>query len=416
MPLQDDMKLISVDDHIIEHPRVWSDRLPPALREAGPRVVEVTEDNAVALGAATATAGAFAAVIKPGQQVWVFEGKAHPQLGLNAVAGRKKDEWGFEPTRYEDMLLGCYDPAARLKDMDADGVHAQLCFPTLPGFAGSRFLRAKDKQLGQACVEAYNDFILDEWCAADPDRYIPMTIVPLWDPELAAAELERCAAAGSRALAFPENTEGIGLPSFHTEFWDPLLAVAEAHEIPLCMHFGTSERVMPISSDAPAPAQFVLMGCNSMSALSDLVFSPTFTKFPSLKVALSEGGVGWLPYITERMDYVWEAHRRWYTAIDSERPPSETVRRNIWGCFIADRFGIESRHAIGIDRIMWEGDYPHSDSAWPESRKRAAEALAEVPDEEVRRIVETNARELFHFDGAGHAPCETASDIDTFVA
>jgi predicted TIM-barrel fold metal-dependent hydrolase len=136
------------------------------------------------------------------------------------------------------------------------------------------------------------------------------------------------------------------------------------------------------------------MGLNSMSATSDLLLSPTFHKFPGLKVALAEGGTGWIPYMLERIDQVWERHR-WYSGVNVETRPSDLFRRNIWGCFITDQAGIDLRHVIGVDRLTYESDYPHSDSLWPHSRKHLAEALADVPDDEAHRIVELNACELF---------------------
>src|SRR4051794_14360129 len=204
MPLRDHMKLLSTDDHVVEHPRVWSDRLPARYRDAGPTIVE-----------------------EGGAQVWDYEGRRYPQIGLNAVAGKRREDYGLEPTRYDDMLPGCYDPRARVVDMDKDGVQAQLCFPSFPRFAGTVFLQAEDKELAALCVRAYNDFILEEWCAAAPDRLIPLVILPLWDVALAAAELERCAALGAKAVSFVENPAPLGLPSFHTDAWDPVLAAVE---------------------------------------------------------------------------------------------------------------------------------------------------------------------------------------------
>jgi predicted TIM-barrel fold metal-dependent hydrolase len=374
MPLRDHMKLISTDDHVVEHPKVWSDRLPARLREVGPRIVE-----------------------EGGAQVWDFEGRRYPQIGLNAVAGRSREEYGLEPTRFDEMLPGCYDPRARVLDMDRDGVQAQLCFPSFPKFSGTVFLQANDKELSLVCVRAYNDFILEEWCGAAPARLIPLVILPLWDVRLAAAEVERCAALGAKAVSFVENPAPLGLPSFHTATWDPVFAAAQDADLPLCMHFGSSGQSPKTSDDAPFPVTIALFGCNSMYTTADLLFSPVFHKFPRLKVALSEGGIGWVPYMLERIDYTWERHR-YYSNVDQTTRPSDLFRRHIWGCFIDDVTGVKNRHNIGVDRITWECDYPHSDSNWPNSRKRVTEMLADVPDEEVHRIVELNARELLCFD------------------
>jgi predicted TIM-barrel fold metal-dependent hydrolase len=385
------MRLISTDDHVIEHPRVWLDRLPAGDRDAGPRIV----DAARGPGGVPPTGAARAAT--DSAQIWVYEGRRYPQMALNAVAGRRREEFGLEPTRYDEILPGCYDPVARLADMDADGIGAQLCFPSFPKFAGTVFLQAEDKALALRCVQAWNDFMIDEWCATAPDRFIPVAILPLWDPQLAVREAERVAAKGARTISFPENPVPLGLPSFHTNHWDPVFAVAQEAEMPLSMHFGSSGKAPFTAEDAPFAVGISLFGCNSMYTTADLLFSPVFHNFPSLKVALSEGGIGWIPYMLERIDYTWERHK-YYTGVNQDVRPSELFRRHIWGCFIDDEFGIANRHWIGVDRITWECDYPHSDSNWPHARKRAAGTLADVPDDEVHQMVELNARKLFRFD------------------
>jgi predicted TIM-barrel fold metal-dependent hydrolase len=376
------MKLISTDDHVVEHPKVWSDRLPSGLVESGPRIVEVVPDGA-----------------PPGSRpahIWEYEGRLYPQIALNAVAGRDRKDFGLEPTRFDEIRPGSYDPVARVADMDVDGVQAQLCFPSFPKFAGTVFLGGTDKDLARQCVEAYNDFMIDEWCASAPDRLIPLVIVPMWDAELSAREIERCAAKGARAISFPENPSPLGLPSFHTDHWDPVFAAAQDTGLPLCMHFGTSGKPPVTSEDAPFAVSISLFGCNSMYTTADLLLSPVFHKFNRLKVALSEGGIGWIPYILERIDYTWERHR-YYTGVNVEVRPSDLFRRHIWSCFIDDEAGITNRHTIGVDHITWESDYPHSDSNWPKSRDRAAQLLADVPDYEVHQMVELNARELLGF-------------------
>ena len=298
--------------------------------------------------------------------------------------------------RYSDMLPGCYDPEARVVDMDLDGVQAAVCFPSFPRFSGTVFLKGEDKELSALCVRAFNDYMLDEWCAAAPDRFVPIVMLPLWDVQACVAEVDRIAAKGARTVTFPENPVPLGLPSFHTDHWDPLFSALEEADIPLSVHFGSSGQAPSTAPEAPFAVTITLFACNSMYAAADLLFSPVFHRHPRLKVALAEGGIGWVPYLLERADYVWERHRH-YQNVNQDTKPSDIFRRNIWGCFIEDVHGLNNRHAIGIDRITWECDYPHSDSHWPNSRKRAVEVFADVPDDEVHQIVEWNARELFHF-------------------
>ncbi|WP_395108040.1 amidohydrolase family protein [Actinomadura sp. SCN-SB] len=402
MPLQDHMQLVSVDDHLIEPPSLWEDRLPGKFREAGPRIVRMDMSKSAGdegLSAALLNAarqGKETAASERLADVWVYEGRIYPNIGLNAVAGKKPQEYGMEPASFSDMLPGCYDVHARVRDMDIDGVQSALCFPSFPRFAGTVFLEGQDKELALLSVKAWNDFHLDEWAAAYPDRFIPMIILPLWDPEAAAAEIHRCAAKGAKAITFPENTVGLGLPSFYTDHWDPVFRAAEETGMPLCMHFGSSGKPPITSPEAPMAVMIALFGTNSMDATADLLFSPVFYKFPNLKVALSEGGIGWVPYLLERIDLTWERHR-WYQNVNKEVRPSDLWRRNMFGCFIDDFEGVARRHKVGIDNIMWECDYPHSDSNWPNSREYVTKILQEVPDEEAHKIVELNARRVFNF-------------------
>lgn len=370
--LNEDVRLISVDDHLIEPPHLWADRLPAKWQEVGPRIVEDGD----------------------GHQTWQFEGTLFPQVGLNAVAGLNVEDFSTEPRRFEDMRTGCYEPNARLADMDQDGVFGSMSFPSFSRFAGQRFLEAEDKELALACVQAYNDFMIDEWCATDPERLIPLVIMPLWDASLAAAELRRTAGKGAKAIAFSEGPAKLGLPSFHSGGWDPLFDAAEETGLPVCMHIGSSSSMITTSDDAPYAMHIGLNGLNSMIAAVDLLWSPIPTKFPKIKLVLSEGGAGWVPYIMEKVNWAWTRHRHYAGLPDT--PPDEVWSRNFFLCFIEDVFAVEQRAKIGIDNLMWEGDYPHSDSNWPNSRNRLEEVLKDVPDGEAAKIAELNARRIFN--------------------
>jgi len=374
MPLQDYHQIISVDDHMIEHPRVWLDRLPAPMRDEGPVIIEDDERH----------------------HVWRFEGQIFRQIGLNAVAGKPPTDYGMEPCRYDDMIPGCYDPVARVKDMDLDGVTAAMCYPSFPGFAGRVFLQARDKDLALHCVRAWNDYSTGEWAGTAPGRFVPLAMLPLWDQESAIAEIERTALLGARGVTFPDNPVPLGLPSFHTSAWDGVFSALEATGMPLCLHFGSSSFSPGFAQDAPWVVAISMFATNLMWTTSDLIFSGILQRHPHLKIVLAEGGIGWIPYVLERCDYAWERHR-WHQRIDKVTRPSDLFRRHFFGCFIDDVHGIKNRHEIGVDRITFEVDYPHSDSNWPNTRKRAAEVFVDVPDDEVHQMVELNARRLFRF-------------------
>lgn len=406
MPLQEHMRIISVDDHLIEHPRVFADRLPAKFLEQGPRIVE--DEN--------------------GCHIWHFDGKIFPYIGLNAVVGKRPEEFGMEPLRFDDMIPGCYDPVERLKDMDIDGVHAATCFPSFPGFGGRVFLHSTDKELGLASLKAWNDFNVDEWCATDPNRFVPLAILPIWDIDLAVAELRRVAAKGVRVVSFPDSPVPLGLPSFYSDHWGPLWDAFEETGVVVSLHFGSGSFVPGFSAsakqlsptyrggefqsvsarygkdavrddDAPTVSSFVVYATNLMWTAVDLIFSGQLQKHPKLKFMLAEGGIGWFPYIMERIDLMWERHRH-YQPIDFHTRPTDLFRKHFWGCFITDDFGIRNRHEIGIDRICVEIDYPHVDCNWPNSRKMLSESMLDVPDDEAHKMVELNARDALDFPSA----------------
>ncbi len=377
--LTTDTKLVSVDDHVIEPPGVFRDHIAPRFREQAPRIVER----------------------EPGVQGWEWEGRFYA-LQFQGNAHTRRFRAGEEGKGddlfarcYDDMIPAAYDVNERVRSMDEDGVWAELLFPTFPRFGGNRFLEAVDKDLALACLRAWNDWMLDEWCAAHPDRFIPQTLIPLWDTELAAREIGRCAAKGSKGIIFVENPYPIGLPSFASGHWDPVFAAAADTNLPLSMHIGTSSGLLSPSLDATRSVGIALCGVNSMSALGDLVFSGVLEPHPNCKIALSEGGAGWVPYVLERLDYTWQRSR--YENVNCSRLPSEVFAQHFWVCMVADRYAIVNRHLIGLDKLMWESDFPHNDSNWPDSRKVLADAVHDIPDAEARQIGELNARRLYDF-------------------
>src|SRR6478752_6137326 len=182
--------IISVDDHVVEPPRVWQDRVPQRYKDAAPRVIEDAD----------------------GTQIWHYEDKRLNLTALTAVAGIPRSQWSPGPLRYNDVRPGCFDPAARVVDMNADHILMSMCFPSVTRFCGQIFWEGKDHELGLTCVKAYNDWMIEEWCGTVPGRLVPLIIVPLWDPAEAAKEIERCASLGAKGISFCENPSRLGLP------------------------------------------------------------------------------------------------------------------------------------------------------------------------------------------------------------
>ena len=392
-------RVVSADDHVVEPPNLWTDRLPSKYRDVGPRVVR----QRVAppqLGLAQ-----HAHEVGPDEDgqwadVWFYEDQRHPVLMLGAAAGFSHDDIEFRTVTYDEMRPGCYEHQARLADMDQAGIEASVCFPNLAPvrFAGQGFLEATDKDLALLCVQAYNDFILDEWCAGAADRLIPCGIVPLWDPVLAAAEVERTAARGMKAMCFSEAPAHLGLPSLHDGKWEPFFATCAATGTVIAIHIGSSSRIPLPSPDAPPAEANMLLTNNAATAMVDWLCSGLFVRHPDLKVMLGECQIGWIPYYLGRLDEIWEVHTGWAGIRQTlPLPPSHYFRSNMYATFFSDPFGLRNLDAIGADNVLFETDYPHSDSTWPDCRAvaEAQTTAAGLDAATAEKVVRGNARRLF---------------------
>jgi predicted TIM-barrel fold metal-dependent hydrolase len=377
----EDMILVSVDDHVVEPPNMFDRHLPAKWKSRAPRVVS-----------------------KQGTDVWEFEGATIPNIGLNAVIGRRPEEYGVEPTAYDQMRPGCWDVNERVRDMSANGVLASMCFPSYPSFCGALFARQADKELARVMLQAYNDWHIDEWCGAHPGRFIPLALPIIWDPKLMADEVRRVARKGCHAVSFTENPEKVlpGLPSLHSPHWDPFWEACCDEGTVVAIHIGSASGMQFTSMDSPVDVMITTTPISIMSCAADLLWSPVLRKFPGIRFALSEGGIGWIPYFLERADYVYAHHKAWTHQDFGGKLPSQVFREHIITCFIDDRVGIELRDKVGVDIITWECDYPHSDSTWPRAPEILWESVGGLPPADIDRLTWQNACELFRFDPFRH--------------
>lgn len=391
--------LVSVDDHVIEPKDLWERHIDPKFRDRAPRVERIPCAHMGYVG------GVFS--FETGDEGepcdwWRFENLLIPRTRVESAVGYDRADVTVTPTTYDDMRPGCYDPVARLADMDEGHIEAMMCFPSsFPRFCGQTFSETPDKELGLACIEAYNNWMVDEWCGGSGGRLIPLIIVPLWDPELAAAEVRRNAARGVRAVTFSEIPAYLGLPSIHTRYWDPFFAACQDADVSVHMHIGSSSKMPSTSTDAPPLVASALTFGNAMSSMVDFLLSGVLVRFPRLQIAYSEGQIGWIPYILERTDHVWEANRAWGDVGDSvPEPPSTYFHRQIYACFFEDEFGLtsEALNKITPQRILFETDYPHSDSVWPETEATAQRLMGHLDQETVNLLCRGNAIKLLDLD------------------
>ena len=395
-------RIISVDDHVVEPPDLWTSRLPAKYHDRCPRV---ERDSAVFNfegGEFTYQKG-----VPGGAECdwWLYDDLVYPFPKLSAASGFETLD--VEPVTFDQIRPGGWKQADRLADMTANHVDASLCFPNvLPRFCGQTFLEREDKELALLCVQAYNNWMIDEWCAGDArGRLIPLTLIPLWDPAAAALEVHRCADKGSFAVAFSENPYHLGLPSIHDKdrFWDPFLTACQETDTVVCMHIGSSSKMPTTSPDAPFSVSSTITFANAMGSMCDYILSGVFVRFPRLRVSYAEGQVGWMPYVIERMDKIWAERGDASFGIDLPEPPSTYIPGHVWGCIFDDEIGLKNRDVIGMDQICFEVDFPHADSTFPHTLEVATRICdaAGLADEEVYKLMRGNAIECFGLERFG---------------
>jgi predicted TIM-barrel fold metal-dependent hydrolase len=368
--------VISVDDHVIEPPDTWTSRVPAKFKDRAPKVVERGGDG-------------FA---------WDFDGDQKFFSGMMCSIDRDPAEnYQRVVNHFEDLAVGCYDVEQRIRDMDQASVLASMCFPTMPGFGGTYLNINPDKELSYACIQAYNDFITEEWCGAAPGRLIAAIIVPYWDPQLAIKEIERVGDRGVRSLVFSERPHQQGFPSLFDadRYWDPLFAVAQERDLVISCHIGSSSKV-----DTPPDGDYFThmsqVWLNAPYSIAEYIFSGTFVRFPQLKVAFSEASIGWMPYQFQTMDRYWVDRASSMPTTLTHRP-SEYLGKNVFGCFIDDQVGMRFIEEMGIDAFMCEVDYPHADSIWPEVRKAIDSQIGHLSEDDQYKLRIGNARRIYGF-------------------
>ena len=241
--------------------------------------------------------------------------------------------------------------------------------------------------------------MIEEWCAPSGGVNIPLCLIPLWDVDLAVQEVERIAAKGCHAICFSELPHHLKLPTIHSGGWDKLLAACNDHGVTLCMHIGSSSTNPAASPDAPGGVGGTLAFNTSMASLADWLFSGKLIEYPKLKLAYSEGQIGWIPYTLERADTVWDQHDSWqHSKARIPEPPSTYYYGRVFGCFTADRHGLSSLAEVGPDNICFETDYPHTDTTWPHSKEYATKMLAEFDETVAYKVLRGNAINMLELD------------------
>ncbi len=365
---------ISVDDHLMEPPHTFEGRLPRSLQDQAPQVVETEE----------------------GHQVWMFEDQPYFQVGFMCVAGRPREDHRLEPARFDEVRPGCYRIEDRIKDMDIGGIWASVNFPSgVTGFGGTLFSEAKDPVLGLACTRAWNDWLFEEWHGAYPERIVPLGITFLSDPEKGAEEIRRNAKRGFTAVTLPEQPHRQELPPVFSDYWEPIIRACADTDTVLNLHVGSSGFAQMPPGAPMMELGATQFGIMAVGTCAEWLWSGWPAKYPELKIAMSEGGIGWVAGLIDRLDNIMRRSGYGNGWPDPKISPSECLRRNFWFCMIDDPSTIVTRHTIGVENILFESDYPHGDGTWPDTQKVIHAILGDLPTDEIHKITHENAARLY---------------------
>ncbi|MCB2060830.1 MAG: amidohydrolase family protein [Novosphingobium sp.] len=371
-----DMVIVSVDDHICEPPNLFDNQLSGELLATAPKFL--SDRN--------------------GKNFWSYQGYVRPSVGLNAVVGRPFDEYGMEPTSLDQLREGCYDVHARIDDMDVNGIAASMNFGNSISFDGQTFHRAPDKKLALRHMQAYNDWHYDEWCMAYPGRFIPIGVLPTWDMNATVAEIHRLARKGFRTVQMNENPTVQGLPSIHNEYWDPFFKAINDTDMTIALHIGSGNPAPHASMETPIEAWITTMPMSVAQGVADWLQLEELHQYPDMRIAISEGSIGWIPYFMERADFSNWRHKTWTHSRFQELKPSELLKRHFLHCYLWDPFGLQNLDVIGEDNVAYEVDYPHSDALWPDAPEYLWEHVKHLSDTVIDKVTHGNALRFFQFD------------------
>ena len=370
-------RIIDADSHVNEPKDAWSARVPAKFKDRAPKWME----------------------LEGGRVGWSFDGGKSVRVITLATAGKDVTEYslmGIPTRRYGPPS---YEPHSRLQEMEYDLVQAQVLYPGA-ALAGAQTY-SDDPELQLACIRAYNDW-MHEFRSVAPEQLIGLPIAPMTGIEDLLLEWKREADRGAKGLIISSYPNGTAQPKPEDDrFW----AEVEEWDYPVHIHFGffggggttgpTSQGGIPSGLTYLTSALLARIGANVYRTLGDIVYGGLFERFPKLKVVAVETGIGWIPAFLEGMDDNF-LRLRWRSGVHLKQMPSELFKEHIWATFITDPVGVELRHMIGVDHIMWSTDYPHAQSDWPNSQRTSAYELRHVPEDEKRKILRDNAAGLYH--------------------
>lgn len=367
---------ISVDEHVQEHPEVWTKRLLRA--KWGERIPHVERSS-------------------NGDERWLVDGREIDLAGV-ADCGAAMAERTKNPQRWADVPAAVYDPKERLKAMDEAGIYCAVLYPTVAGVGGQSFGRLEDPELELACVQAYNDWLLEEWGGASK-RFIPQCITPLYPVDAVVNEIRRCVANGHRGVIYPSiPMELRDVPHINDAIYDPIWAACQELAVPICFHAGASSKIQIPAYEGYSPTlaaavQSITRPASSVSVLVNLLISKILMRYPKLKVVLAESGLGWGAYLLEYTDFQATGDQLPQNGYDLM--PSELFKRQCYLVGWYDKASLRVRRYVGTENILWSSQYPQATSTWPQTKEALARSFDGVDEGDRQKILWENAAKLY---------------------
>ena len=346
-------RLISADSHVAIPIGAIRDRVPAGLREPF--------DDAIAA-------------------------QAERDAELRGGRTMSMDDWDMEAARDP----GYREPHARLAAMDRDGVHAEVLYSEVSAFRAFGLVQGDWKPISRAFTD-----LMSEFAAVDPDRLAVSYQVPVIDVEYAVSEVERLAALGARSVHLPNYPTELGLPDYWDERYDPLWGVLQETRISISHHLGVRNWLYDVFRRDPTRQAAVFTSLPSLALAEVLglwILSGTLERFPGLQIVFVEPSLYWVPGFLAGFDRKYEGP---YDLSHLSMKPSQYFHRNMALTFMDDEVGLQSRHLVGIENILWSTDFPHPATTWPNSRDVVERQFAGIPSHERDAICSGNAARIY---------------------